>query len=124
MTKYCRHRGLRHLAACIALLCGCAAAPALGGPAIPGTSILTGQVKADAPFAAAQVYAKNLDRNMLYTVFTHKGTYRAPNLLPGGYRVWAEKDGLTSRHEMLRIQGQAEIRLDLKMRPGPADPLT
>lgn len=106
------------------LLWGCAGAAASSAPAIPGTSVLTGKVTADAPFAAAQVYARNLDRNMLYTVFTHNGRYRAPNLLPGGYRIWAEKNGLASRHEMLRIQGEAEIRLDLDMRPGPADPLT
>ncbi len=97
---------------------------ALGAPAIPGTATLTGTVSAETPFTAAQVYAKNLDRNMLYTVFTHNGSYRAPNLLPGGYRIWAEKDGLTSRHEMLRIQGEAEIELDLKMAPGPDNPLT
>lgn len=100
------------------------ALPAFGAEGIPGTATLTGTVSANEPFIAAQVYAKNLDRNMLYTVFTHNGSYRAPNLLPGGYRIWAEKDGLTSRHEMLRIHGEGSIELDLAMRPGPDNPLT
>lgn len=98
------------------------ALPAFGAEGIPGTATLTGTVSANEPFIAAQVYAKNLDRNMLYTVFTHNGSYRAPNLLPGGYRIWAEKDGLTSRHEMLRIHGEGSIELDLAMRPGPDSP--
>ncbi len=91
---------------------------------IPGTATLTGVVTADQPFSAAQVYAKNMDRNILYTVFTHDGRYRAVNLLPGGYRIWAEKTGLTSRHEMMRIHGPGEIELNLAMAPGPDNPLT
>ena len=110
--------------ASVVLIAAGAATVAVGEPAIPGTAVLSGTVTADTPFTPAQVYAKNLDRNMLYTVYTHNGEYRAPNLLPGGYRIWAEKDGLTSRHEMLRIQGEVEIELDLKMAPGPDNPLT
>ena len=91
---------------------------------IPGTSIVTGTVSADVPFKAAQVYAKNLDKNMLYTVFTHKGKYRAINLLPGGYQIWAEKGKLKTRHHMLRIQDGANVELDLQLAPGPDYPLT
>ena len=117
-------RGTRRFVVSAVLIMALGADWAPGAPAIPGTSTLTGTVSADTPFTAAQVYAKNLDRNMLYTVFTHNGKYRAPNLLPGGYRIWAEKDGLTSRHEMLRIQGEGDIELDLAMAPGPDNPLT
>ena len=117
-------RGIGKYVVLAAFVMAIRATIALGAPAIPGTATLTGTVSAETPFAAAQVYAKNLDRNMLYTVYTHNGRYRAPNLLPGGYRIWAEKDGLTSRHEMLRIQGEGEIELALKMGPGPDNPLT
>ena len=117
-------RGTRRFVVSAVLIMALGADWAPGAPAIPGTSTLSGTVSAETPFTAAQVYARNLDRNMLYTVFTHNGKYRAPNLLPGGYRIWAEKDGLTSRHEMLRIQGQEDIELDLKMAPGPDNPLT
>ena len=117
-------RGARRFFVSAVLIMALGADWALGAPAISGTSTLTGTVSAETPFTAAQVYARNLDRNMLYTVFTRNGSYRAPNLLPGGYRIWAEKDGLTSRHEMLRIQGEGDIELDLAMAPGPDNPLT
>ena len=91
---------------------------------IKGTSMVTGTVAAETPFRAAQVYARNLDKNMLYTVFTNDGEYRAVNLLPGGYQIWAEKGGLRSRHEMLRIQDGVNVTLDLELRPGPDYPLT
>ena len=117
-------RGARRHVVSAVLIAASTATLAHGASAIPGTATLTGKVSADTPFTAAQVYAKNLDRNMLYTVYTHNGEYRAVNLLPGGYRIWAEKNGLTSRHEMLRIQGEVEIELDLEMRPGPDNPLT
>ena len=117
-------RGARRYFVSAVLIMAISATWALGAPAIPGTATLTGMVSAETPFTAAQVYAKNLDRNMLYTVYTHNGEYRAPNLLPGGYRIWAEKNGLTSRHEMLRIHDEADIHLNLEMRPGPDNPLT
>ena len=116
-------RAMRSIAPVLLVAAG-AATSAIGEPAIPGTAVLSGTVTADKPFTAAQVYAKNLDKYMLYTVYTHNGRYRAPNLLPGGYRIWAEKDGLTSRHEMLRIHDEGAIELDLEMRPGPDNPLT
>ena len=117
-------RGARGHVVSAVLIAASTATLAHGASAIPGTATLAGKVSADTPFTAAQVYAKNLDRNMLYTVYTHNGEYRAVNLLPGGYRIWAEKNGLTSRHEMLRIQGEVEIELDLEMRPGRDNPLT
>ena len=88
------------------------------------TSTLSGTVTAETPFVAAQVYARNLDKNMLYTVFTSKGRYRTINLLPGGYEVWAEKGELRSEHKMLRIQGGVEINVDLVLAAGPPFPLT
>ena len=61
---------------------------------LDGLNRLSGAVSAEAPFAAAYVYARNLDKNVLYTVFTHKGQYRAINLMDGGYEIWSEKGGL------------------------------
>ena len=54
---------------------------------LDGLNRLSGAVSAEAPFAAAYVYARNLDKNVLYTVFTHKGQYRAINLMDGGYEI-------------------------------------
>ena len=91
---------------------------------LDGLNRLSGAVSAEAPFAAAYVYARNLDKNVLYTVFTHKGQYRAINLMDGGYEIWSEKGGLRSEHQMLRIQGGVDLQLDLALQPGPDNPLT
>ena len=97
---------------------------ALGAPAalaagIPGTARLSGRVTADAPFRAAQVYALNRDRSMLYMVYTADGAYLAPNLVPGAYEVWAEKGGLRSEHRMLRIEAGQSVQVDHALAPGP-----
>ena len=107
-------------------LLGIAALPASAcfADAIPGTASLSGTVTAERPFEAAMVYARNLDESMLYTVYTNKGEYRAINLMPGGYEVWAEKGELRSEHQWLRIHGEADIELDHVLKPGPAFPLT
>ncbi len=86
---------------------------------IEGTTVLHGLVSSVHPFAAAKVYARNHDTNMLYTVYTHKGRFRAPNLLPGGYEIWAEKGELKSEHRWMRVQGQPSVELALELSPGP-----
>jgi streptogramin lyase len=91
---------------------------------LAGLSQLFGSVAAEAPFIAAQVFAHNLDKNMLYTVFTNQGQYRTINLMPGGYEVWAEKGDLRSEHKMLRIQDGAEVNVDLELKSGKPFPLT
>jgi len=92
--------------------------------AIPGTASLSGSVTAATPFTAAQVYARNIDKNMLYMVYTHRGRYSAINLMPGGYEVWVEKGELKSEHRMLRIQAGDKLTLDLLLQPGPDFALT
>ncbi len=116
-----RHRVNPNRAITFALVCVAMAVAATADAAkrIPGTSVLTGTVTAEAPFKAAQVYARNLDKNMLYTVFTHKGNYRTINLMPGGYQIWAEKGGLKSEHQWLRIQDGVDVQVDLHIEPGP-----
>ena len=49
---------------------------------ISGTGSLSGKVQAPKPFKAARVYAKNVDKNMLFMVYTSAGRFRAVNLLP------------------------------------------
>ena len=70
------------------LLSGCAA-ERLDPGGIPGTGSLSGTVSADKPFKAARVYAENLDKRMLYMVYTGGGVYQTINLLPGRYKIWA-----------------------------------
>ena len=37
---------------------------------VPGTAVMSGSVSGPQKFTAAKVYAKNLDKNMLYMVYT------------------------------------------------------
>ena len=52
---------------------------------VPGTGMLSGQVTAPKAFQPARVYAKNLDKDILYLVFTGGGLYRTVAMLPGSY---------------------------------------
>jgi virginiamycin B lyase len=91
---------------------------------IPDTAALGGQVSAQEEVVAAQVYAKNLDKNMLYTVYTNKGHYRTVNMMPGAYEVWAEKGRLRSDHSWVRLEAGSTMSIDFTLKPGPDFPLT
>jgi len=97
---------------------------AYAAEAIAGTASLSGSVTAEKPFIAAQVYARNMDKSMLYMVYTNRGRYSAINLMPGGYEIWVEKGELKSEHRMLRIQAGEKLTLDLLLQPGPDFALT
>src|SRR5260370_24361408 len=62
---------------------------------LAGTGTLSGTVKAPAEFQAAKVYAKNLDKNVVYMVFTEDGKYQAVDLFPGNYEVRFRKNGFS-----------------------------
>jgi streptogramin lyase/mono/diheme cytochrome c family protein len=91
---------------------------------IPGTATLSGSVTAEQPFVAAQVYARNHDKSMLYMVYSNDGRFKTVNLMPGGYEIWAEKGRLKSEHQWMRIDAGASISVNLPLRPGPEFPLT
>ncbi len=128
-TRIATGPSLRTLRSCAVVLLGCfmAVACSSGGssgssPAAvpePDTAQLSGTVKAEGPFTAAQVYAWNRDRNMLYMVFTAAGKYNAPKLFPGAYELWAEKGRLRSEHRMMRIEAGQTIVVDHLLAPGP-----
>ena len=44
---------------------------------VPGTATLTGKVTAPKAFEAAKVYAQNMDKNIIYMVYTGDGNYQA-----------------------------------------------
>ena len=95
-----------------------------GADELAGMGGISGTLTATEPFTAARVYIKNHDKSMLYTVFSSAGQYRAINLMPGGYEIWAEQGGLRSEHHWMRIQGAADVQLDLMLKPGPDFALT
>jgi hypothetical protein len=103
------------------LLSGCAA-ERLDPGGIPGTGSLSGTVSAEKPFQAARVYAErvsveNLDKRMLYMVYTGGGVYRAINLLPGHYRIWASKRGFESEAPReIQIQAGDHLEANFSLR--------
>src|SRR5260370_30093347 len=62
---------------------------------LAGTGTLSGSVKAPKEFKAAKVYAKNVDKNVVYMVFTEDGKYQAVDLFPGNYEVSVTKNGFS-----------------------------
>src|SRR5260370_14586656 len=62
---------------------------------IAGTGTLSGTVKAPTEFKAAKVYAKNVEKNVVYMVFTEDGKYQAVDLFPGNYEVSVTKNGFS-----------------------------
>src|SRR5579864_593371 len=62
---------------------------------LAGTGTLSGIVKAPKEFKAAKVYARNVDKNVVYMVFTEDGKYQAVDLFPGNYEVSVMKNGFS-----------------------------
>ena len=91
---------------------------------VPGTALMSGSVSAPNDFSAAKVYAKNLDKNMLYMVYTNKGQYHMPNLMAGAYEIWSEHEVLRSEHSWVRVEARSRLVADFTLKSGPADPLT
>ncbi len=60
---------------------------------LAGLGSASGTVKAPKEFKAAKVYFKNVDKNVVYMVFTENGRYQAVDLLPGNYEVKVTKNG-------------------------------
>src|SRR5262245_25152946 len=81
-----------------------AAAQSNRASAPQGTATLSGTVDAAKPFKAAQVYIRNVDKRMLYMVYTNAGKFRAVALLPGNYEINAQARGLVSDVQKLAIK--------------------
>ena len=62
---------------------------------LAGLGSISGTVKAPMEFKAAKVYAKNVDKNVVYMVFTEGGRYQVVDLFPGNYEVSVIKNGFS-----------------------------
>src|SRR5947207_3263898 len=83
------------------------ATPAAQGTTIAGTAGLSGTVDSTAPFKAAQVFIRNVDKRILYMVYTNAGQFRAVALFPGAYEVSSGTEGLLNyRASALRFSRQ------------------
>ena len=93
--------------------------------AVPGTATVSGTVTASQPFQAAQVYIRNLDKGIVYMVYTQGGRFRAVALFPGNYEISASTKHLESDVRTLAVEaGDApEVSLTMRDLEGDAPPL-
>ena len=93
--------------------------------AVPGTATLAGTVTASQPFTAAQVYIHNVDKGIVYMVYTNAGHFRAVALFPGNYEVSASTKHLESNVQPLVVTAgdAAEVNLTMRELEGDAPPL-
>ena len=103
---------------------GVTPAGAAGAVQLPDTASLSGTVAADTPFTAARVYIRNVDRRMLYMVYTQARRFRAVALFPGRYEISARAPGLASdvQHLVLNAGDSASLELSLRAASGAAAP--
>ena len=84
--------------------------------ALPGFGSLSGTVASTTPFKAAQVFIRNVDKRMLYTVYTSAGQFRAVALFPGNYEVSATAKALQSDVQKLVVKAGDNPKLMLSLR--------
>ena len=92
---------------------------------VPGTASLSGTVSASQPFKAAQVYIRNVDKGIVYMVYTRDGRFRAVALFPGNYEISASTKHLESDAHTLALNAgdAAEASLTMRALDGDAPPL-
>ena len=105
------------LAVLVLLAASASAAP------LPGTASLTGAVQAPKPFQGAQVQMLNVDRNILFMVYTSGGRYQAVHLLPGRYEVTVRTTGLAGDPQTIVLEAGAARTLDFALREQAAEPV-
>jgi streptogramin lyase len=94
-----------------------------GISAVSGMGSLSGTVKAPKEFKAAQIYARNVDKNVVYMVYTEGGKYQAVNLFPGNYEVSVTKNGFSRGDvEKVAIAAGSNATADFTLREGAYRP--
>ncbi len=83
---------------------------------LPGTASLSGTVDSAAPFKAAQVFIRNVDKRILYTVYTNGGQFRAVALSPGNYEINVRTKGLESEVQKLVLKAGDNPKVKLTLR--------
>src|SRR5688572_3324412 len=89
---------------------------------LAGTAALSGNVESTAPFKAAQVFIRNVDKRMLYMVYTQGGQFRAVNLFPGTYEISVATKGLDSEVQKLVLKAGNNPKVTLSLRESNAKP--
>ncbi|HTC62158.1 MAG TPA: carboxypeptidase-like regulatory domain-containing protein, partial [Candidatus Saccharimonadales bacterium] len=90
---------------------------------LAGLGSISGTVKAPKEFKAAKVYAKNVDKNVVYMVFTEGGRFQAVDLFPGNYEVSVSKNGFTGGDaQKITIAAGGSATADFTLKEGTYRP--
>src|SRR6202049_5019953 len=90
---------------------------------LAGLGSISGTVKAPKEFKSAKVYFKNVDKNVVYMVFTEGGRYQAVDLFPGNYEVSVTKNGFTgSDVQKITITSGGRAPADFSFKEGTYSP--
>jgi len=71
---------------------------------LQGLGTVSGTVTAPSPFKAAHVYLHNLDKHVMYMVYTRAGAFRAVAMMPGNYELTVKGRGLESAPQKLVVK--------------------
>jgi cytochrome c5 len=82
---------------------------------LPGMASLSGTVESAKPFKAAQVYIKNVDKRIMYMVYTSAGQFRAVQLFPGNYEVSVTLKGFKSDVQKVAVKGGDAPKMKLTL---------
>ena len=88
----------------------------------PELGSLSGKVTASKTFQGAQVFIRNVDKHVLYMVYTAEGRYQAVKLLPGKYEVSVKKKGFSGDVKTLDVKPGSELTADFALQEGSYTP--
>jgi streptogramin lyase/mono/diheme cytochrome c family protein len=85
-----------------------------------GMARLSGSVDSSKPFKAAQVFIRNVDKRIMYMVYTNAGQFKAVSLFPGNYEVVVRTKGLESDVQKLAVKAGDSPTLKITLRDAKA----
>src|SRR5204862_3223940 len=90
---------------------------------LPESASLSGTVDSTTPIKAAQVFIRNVDKRILYMVYTNAGQFRAVALFPGNYEIRATAKGVESEVQKLVVKAgdNPKLKLSLRQPAGSSD---
>ena len=88
----------------------------------PELGSLSGKVTATKSFQGAEVYIRNVDKHVLYMVYTEAGRYEAVKLLPGKYQVSVKKNGFSGDVKTLDVKPGSTLTADFALQEGSYAP--
>ena len=96
-------------------------APRVAQAAVPGLGNVTGTVQAPSSFKAAQVLIRNVDKHILYMVYTNGGKFRSVALFPGNYEVSARSGTLQSDVQKLAVKAGDNAPITVSLHAAASD---